>query len=107
MISKSFLYGLYLASVNSFALVLLKTKYIGYINGSWILPLVAIIYATQPLVFYTAFFHNISLTTLNLIWDLFSDIIISFIGLVIFKEQLLFRQYIGLIFSFIALILLR
>jgi len=105
--TKSLLYGLYLAGVDAIVLVLLKMKYLGYIKTPFILLFAAIVYAIQPLVFYSSFFSGISLTMMNLIWDLLSDIIISFIGIFIFGESLLTRQKFGLLLGTIALILMK
>jgi drug/metabolite transporter (DMT)-like permease len=63
------------------------------------------IYSFQPLIFYKGLEYA-PMTVLNLTWDLFSDLLVCFIGFVIFKESLTPRQYIGVILAFVSIILL-
>lgn len=68
----------------------------------WYLIIPVSIYALQPLVFYYAM-NFTSMTSMNLIWDLTSDILITFIGIFIIKEQLGLQQWIAVTLAFIAI----
>jgi drug/metabolite transporter (DMT)-like permease len=45
------------------------------------------------------------MTILNLSWDLFSDILVTLLGLLVFKEPHTNRELLGLFFAFIAIFL--
>jgi drug/metabolite transporter (DMT)-like permease len=45
------------------------------------------------------------MTVMNILWDLSSDIIVTFIGIFILGEKIGFRKSIGIVLSFIAIYL--
>ena len=95
----------YLAFSDVFNLGLLKMLRTGAVkNFAWIgVPI--FLYSLQPLIFYFGLGHT-SMTVLNLLWDVMSDVLVTAAGLFFFKEHLSLRKYIGVLFSFIAIILL-
>ncbi len=93
-----------MASIDSTMLSLIKyistdDKHIGWL----ILPM--IVYSLQPVLFYLSMRYE-TLTVMNLLWDVISDVIITFIGLVIFKESIGPYKKLGVIFSFFSIILM-
>lgn len=99
-----FLFAAAMASIDSTMLSLIKyistnDKHVGWI----VLPM--IIYSLQPVLFYLSMKYE-TLTVMNLLWDVISDVIITFIGLVIFKETIGPYKKAGVIFSFISIILM-
>jgi drug/metabolite transporter (DMT)-like permease len=100
-----YLFALYLASVDAIIMPLLKAKRIGMLTGTWMLPLATFIYAMQPLVFFQALSIE-SMTIMNMLWDVMSDILVALIGIFVFGESLTKIQMLGLVFSLIGISLL-
>jgi multidrug transporter EmrE-like cation transporter len=100
-----YLFATYLASIDSIILPILKAKRLGIITGTWMLPLAAIMYSIQPLVFYQSLSIE-SMTVMNIMWDVISDILVSIIGIFVFNEYLSPTQLCGLVLSVIGLVLL-
>ncbi len=98
-------FAVLLAFSDLFNLGLLKMLRTGeVIDKRWILlPIVA--YAFQPLIFYFGLGHT-SLTVLNLLWDVMSDVLVTLVGLFYFKEKLTHRKWIGVFLAFLAVIFL-
>lgn len=100
----SLLFGGMLAMIDAIALPILKgVKTSGW--PRWLLAIPIGIYAIDPMIFYTALGFE-SLTIMNLIWDLMSDVIVTLIGLFYFKEVLPTTKKIGVLLSFISLFLM-
>ena len=59
----------------------------------------------DPLIFYTALGFE-SMTVMNLLWDLMSDIIVTLVGLLYFKEVLPLTKKVGVVLSFISMFLM-
>ena len=98
------IYGTYMASVDVFMLGLLKAMKLGWVNTNlFFIP--AIIYAIQPFIFYKALDVE-TMTVMNLLWDVISDLLVTVTGLFIFKEQISHRKMLGVGAAFIAIILL-
>lgn len=99
-----FAFAAAMASIDSTMLSLIKyisknEKHIGWL----VLPM--IVYACQPVLFYLSMQYE-TLTVMNLLWDVISDVIITTIGLFVFKETIGPYKKLGVIFSFISIILL-
>ena len=101
----NYLYALYMASIDGISMSLLKAKHVGMLKGSWMLPLSMLIYSTQPFVFYNALNHE-SMTIMNILWDISSDILVAAIGFFVFGETLTYTQCLGLLLSFVGITLL-
>lgn len=100
-----YLFALYLAGVDAIIMPLLKAKNLGMLTGRWMLPLASIIYAMQPLVFFQSLSLE-SMTIMNILWDVMSDVIVAIIGIYVFGESLSKIQVIGLILSLSGITLL-
>lgn len=97
---------MFMAFIDVFILSALKMRSIGSIMGNWVFPLAILVYGMQPIIFYNALKFT-SLTVMNLMWDLSSDIMVTLIGLYIFKESLTFKQKLGVGLGLIAVFLLK
>jgi multidrug transporter EmrE-like cation transporter len=94
-----------MASIDAFIFSLLKAKYLGISKAFWIIPLSMLVYSTQPLMFYSSLSIE-SMTVMNILWNVMSNIIVSLIGIFLFGEVLSINQYVGIIFSLIGITLL-
>lgn len=99
-----FFFAATMASIDSTMLTLIKyistqKHHIGWI----ILPM--IVYSLQPVLFYLSMEYE-TLTVMNLLWDVISDVIITMIGLLLFKEKIGPYKKVGVIFSLISIVLL-
>ncbi len=99
------IFGFSMALIDLFVLGGLKAKYLGRLNGFWMLPLAMIVYSLQPIMFFNALKFE-SLTVMNLFWDLSSDVLVTILGLFYFAEKLSPRRMIGVGLSLISLMLL-
>lgn len=98
------LFGGMLASIDAIALPILKgVKSSGW--PRWMLAIPVGIYAMDPLIFYTALGFE-SMTVMNLLWDLMSDVIVTLVGLLYFKEVLPLTKKVGVVLSFISMFLM-
>ncbi len=100
------LFGLTMAIVDVIVLSTLKAKYIGLITSSWALIFAFLLYGCQTLIFYYSL-HYSTLTQMNLIWNLTSEILITVLGLYFFHETVNNTHKIGIVFAMIALFLLH
>lgn len=96
-------YGLTFGLLDVIALPTIKLVNSGL--NKWYMIIPTILYACSPWLFLSAL-RKETLTIMNLVWDLTSDITVTFIGLYLFKEQLKPLKIIGVILSFISLFLL-
>ena len=92
-----------MALIDAFSLTLLKKISTKAISFSFV-PIAMLIYAVQPFIFLEALNFE-SMTVMNILWDLSSDIIVTFIGIFILGEKIGFRKSIGIVLSFIAIYL--
>lgn len=90
-----YLYALYMASIDGLVMSSMKAYKVGMVKSLWIFPLAMLIYGSQPLVFYKGLGIE-SMTILNVLWDVASDILVAVIGVFIFGEKLTTQQCIGL-----------
>ena len=98
------IYGTYMASIDVFMLGILKAIHLGWINKvSIFLP--TILYSMQPWVFLSSLNYE-SMTVMNLLWDVMSDVLVTGTGLFFFKEQLTRVKTVGIFFALIAVFLL-
>ena len=99
-----FFFAAAMASIDAIMLALIKyisieKHYIGWI----VLPMIA--YSLQPVLFYLSMEYE-TLTVMNLLFDVISDVLITIVGLLLFKETIGPYKKLGVIFSFISIILL-
>lgn len=93
-------FGLLFAINDSFMMPFVKG-----IAGGWPFQWIAIpmfAYALDPLIFFFAL-KGEGMALMNLVWNLMSNIIVTFVGLVLFKEGVTSMKLIGIVLSFISL----
>lgn len=98
-------YGGSMALIDGFILSSLKAYNLGLFQWKGILIISMLVYSCQPLIFLESLKHN-SLTVMNLLWDVMSDVLVTSIGLFYFSEKLTKFKKLGVMFSFISIILL-
>lgn len=101
---RTLLYGLIFGLLDATTLPVIKNVAMGW-NRWWLLVPVAL-YAISPFIFLSALKSGETLTIMNLVWDLTSDVVITIIGLLIFAEKLSPVKLLGVVFSFISLFLM-
>ena len=100
-----YLYAFYMALIDAIVMPLLKAKKLGMLTGNWMFPLASIIYASQPFIFYKSLSSN-SMTVMNILWDVMSDVLVTIIGVFIFGEALTPTQWVGIVLSILGIALL-
>ena len=100
-----YMFALYMSVIDAIILTLLKSHKIGMIEGFWVFPLAFIVYGFQSIMFYIGLSFG-SMTVLNVLWDVTSDVIVSLIGVYFFGESLNTIQCIGLVLSLAGITLL-
>jgi multidrug transporter EmrE-like cation transporter len=99
------LYGVSMAAIDVVILSLLKLFNIGAIRG--LVPIIGamLVYALQPILFLKSLSFS-SLTVMNLLWDVSSDVLVTLVGLFYFKEELSTPKKLGVGLSLISIFLL-
>lgn len=100
-----YLYAFYMASIDALIMPLLKAKKLGMLTGNWMFPLASIVYASQPLIFYKSLSTD-SMTVMNLLWDVMSDVLVAIIGIFVFGETLSPLQWLGMVLAIAGITLL-
>jgi drug/metabolite transporter (DMT)-like permease len=98
-------FGGTMALIDVFILSSLKALNLGWIKWRGILIISMLVYSIQPLLFLESLNHS-TLTIMNLLWDVMSDVLVTGVGLFYFSEKLSNLKKIGVFFSFISIILL-
>lgn len=96
-------FGLGFGLMDSIALPIVKGVSMGWDPAWMVVP--ALLYAGSPFLFLTALRQE-TLTIMNLVWDLTSDLIVTFIGLIIFAETISPIKALGVGLSFLGLMLM-
>jgi multidrug transporter EmrE-like cation transporter len=86
-----------------FTLSILKFISLGKLSKSYV-ALATVMYAIQPHVFLESLKYE-NMTTMNLMWDLLSDVLITGTGLFFFKETISQTKMLGIGFAIMAVIL--
>lgn len=96
-------FGLGFGLMDAIALPIVKGVSLGWDPAWMVVP--ALLYAGSPFLFLTAL-RGETLTIMNLVWDLTSDLVVTFIGLVIFAETISPVKALGVALSFLGLTLM-
>ncbi len=100
---RTLLFGLGLGLLDSIALPLIKTVSLGANPMLMIIP--TLVFALSPFIFLAALKWE-SLTIMNLVWDLTSDVIVTLIGVFLFREYIPPVKMLGVALSFVSLFLM-
>jgi multidrug transporter EmrE-like cation transporter len=98
-------YGLLMASMDVLTLGLIKSVKMGWYRPLKAMILPTIVYALQPWLFLSSLSHS-TLIVMNLLWDLISNILVTILGLVYFKETVSFTKKLGILLSLISIFIL-
>jgi multidrug transporter EmrE-like cation transporter len=96
-------FGLTLGLLDATALPIVKGVSTGWNPAFMAIPV--LLYAASPFIFLKAL-EKESLTIMNLVWDLTSVLVVTFIGLVVFAESVSPVKIVGICFSFAGLLLM-
>ncbi len=99
-----FRYGATMASIDAFMLSFLKYISLEKLSPKWVL-LPMFVYMLQPVLFYFSLQYE-TLTVMNLLWDVISDVIVTMIGLFVFQEKIGPYKKAGVILSFFSILLM-
>jgi multidrug transporter EmrE-like cation transporter len=99
------LFGLAMASLDGVILSLLKAINLGWIQSLRWMALPMLAYSLQPWIFLQSLKLE-SLTVMNLLWDVMSDVIVTLIGLFYFGETLTMTKKLGVVLSLVSVFLL-
>ena len=100
-----YLYALLLAAIDVIAMPLLKAKKLGMLTGNWVFPFSSMLYAIFPFIFYKSLSTN-SMTVMNLLRDIISDVLVAVIGIFVFGETLSSLQWLGMVLAILGITLL-
>jgi len=98
-------FGGTMALIDGLTLSALKAFHLGWIQWKGILVITMVVYSLQPLLFLQSLKFN-SLTVMNLLWDVMSDVIVTALGLFYFKEKITKFKRDGVLMSIISVVLL-
>ena len=98
-------YGGAMAFIDASILSALKAFHLGWIQWRGILIISMLVYACQPLLFLQSLSHS-SMTIMNLLWDVASDVLVTAIGVFYFSEKLTKFKRMGVLLSIVSVILL-
>lgn len=95
-------YGFMMASIDLLVFPFMKLYSIGKIKTLWFMGFAMIVYGMQPWIFLQSLQYE-SMTIMNLYWDLSSDLLVTLMGLFVFKEEIGYYKKIGMVFTVLAL----
>jgi multidrug transporter EmrE-like cation transporter len=94
-----------MAVIDTTVLALLKGYSLGKITFNGIIPLGMVLYSLHPYIFLQALKYE-SMTVMNLLFDVVSDISVTAVGLLYFKESISNMKKVGLFFAFVGIVLM-
>jgi drug/metabolite transporter (DMT)-like permease len=101
---RTLIFGLVFGILDALCLPIVKSVSIGTLAPAMML-IPVIMYGASPLIFLKGL-QGETLTILNLVWDLTSDVVVTLIGLFVFAEQISSVKKIGVLLSFVSLFLM-
>ena len=102
MIPIPLLYPIFMSGIDLSVMPLLKAKYLGFLDGKWILPVTMILYSLQPIIFFFGLSVN-TMGILNVLWNTISSILIAGIGILFFNEKISYNKAFGIILCIIGI----
>ena len=97
-------FGIAMSFLDIVMMSLAKLSSKGKIAYSTALPLATLIYSLEPYLFFTSMKYE-SLTAMNLIWDLTSDIMVTLVGVFYFKESIKGLRWLAILFAMFSIAL--
>jgi len=99
------LFGLLMAAIDVGMLGIIKSVSVGWLRSIKWMVIPTIVYALQPWIFLQSLSFS-SMVSMNLMWDIFSDILVTATGLFYFKEKVSNKKLLGILFAFVAIYLM-
>lgn len=96
--------GLMMASLDVIMMSLAKLTSKGAIAMGTALPVAILLYSLEPYIFFKAMKYE-SLTAMNLIWDLTSDVLVTIVGIFYFRESIKGLRWLAVLFALFSLAL--
>ena len=97
-------FGLAMATIDVVMMFTAKFVSLGSISYGLGLTIATLVYSVQPYLFIKATRLE-SMTVSNLIWNLTSDVLVTFSGVMVFKESIKGLRWVAIGMSMIALLL--
>ena len=97
-------YGTLLASVDIVMMPIAKWVSKGTLSVSW-MALASLIYALDPWIFLKSLSGE-TMMIMNMVWNMTSNIVIVGIGYILFSERVSMVKSIGIVLSFISILLM-
>lgn len=94
-----------MAGIDVGMLGIIKSVNVGWLRSIKWMIIPTIVYALQPWIFLKSLNFS-SMVTMNLMWDILSDILVTAAGLLFFKEKVSNKKFIGILFAFVAIFLM-
>ena len=95
-------FGVSMATLDIVMMSIAKYSSKGQIAYGTALPLATLVYSLEPYLFFKSLNYE-SLTTMNLIWDLTSDILVTIIGVFWFGESIKGIRWLAVLFAIFSL----
>jgi multidrug transporter EmrE-like cation transporter len=102
---RSLLFGSIMAVIDTTMLGLIKAVQSHQLKSLYFMAIPTVAYMIQPWIFFNAL-KTESMTVMNLMWDLLSDVLVSLVGIFYFGEKIGRIRTIGLIMAIGSLALL-
>jgi multidrug transporter EmrE-like cation transporter len=97
-------FGLVMAAIDVVMMFTAKFVSLGSVSYGLGLTIATLVYSVQPYLFIKATRFE-SMTVSNLIWNLTSDVLVTFSGVMVFKESIRGLRWVAIGMSMIALLL--
>lgn len=97
-------FGLVMAAIDVVMMFTAKFVSLGSVSYGLGLTIATLVYSVQPYLFIKATRLE-SMTVSNLIWNLTSDVLVTFSGVMVFKESIKGLRWVAIGMSMIALLL--
>jgi hypothetical protein len=98
----SIAFGTCMALLDVVMMSLAKYSSKGMISYGTALPIATLVYALEPYIFFKSLNYD-SLTAMNLIWDLTSDVLVTSVGVFWFKESIKGLRWLAVAFALFSL----
>jgi multidrug transporter EmrE-like cation transporter len=96
-------YATVMALMDVVVLAWLKDYTLGVVSWKFV-PLGMFVYGLQPFIFLQSLQYE-TMTVMNILWDLVSDLVVTATGLLYFKEKVTPIKQFALVLAFIAIVL--
>ena len=97
-------FGAALAFNDVISLGLLKAIHLDWLS-SYYFVVPVLLYIVQPFLFFSSLTFE-SMTVMNIMWDLLSDVLVTVSGVYIFKEKISNSKFMGILLSMVSIYLL-